>query len=270
MKTFLKENDTYNGNYYSKTIIPDDKRVLVCGDVHGKYRKFMTMLEKHKFNPETDVVICTGDLADRGEDSPKCLDLINEEWFITVQGNHDTYGWEYIAEQHSGKKALLGSTWVNPRTGGSWFFNLEKEDPNKFKNVKRQFMNVMQLPFIREIQYRDHKIVLCHADYPSNEYEFGKEVNHMAVIYNRSRVRPDFGNPQDTTVISGADMFIHGHTTVPRIQLLGNRWYMDTGCGKSGKLTMIELDTLLNEYAMRAKAATAYYNARRYNREMKR
>ena len=255
---------------YSKTIIPDDKRVLVCGDIHGKYRKFMNMLDKKQFDPENDIILCTGDLVDRGDNSPKCLDLINEDWFLSVQGNHDTYGWEYLNEQHAGKKALFASDWQHERTGGKWFFDLRKNDPDTFEKVKEQYKRLMDLPFVREIHYRGKKIVICHADYPSNEYEFGKRVSYMSTIYNRSRVRPDFGDPQDTTVIGGADLFIHGHTTIPRIQLLGNRWYVDTGCGKSGKLTMIELDTLINEHSMRAKASEKYYTMRRLNKEMSR
>ena len=251
-------------NFYSKTTIPDNKRVLVCGDIHGKYRKFMNMLDKKQFDPANDIVLCTGDLADRGEDSPRCLDLINEDWFLSVQGNHDTYGWEYLGEQHSAKKSLLSENWRNERTGGNWFFELNK---NQRRNVARQFLRVMNIPFVREITYRGKKIVICHADYPSNDYGFNKKVNPMIMIYNRNRIRPEFGEPQDTTVISGADLFIHGHTTVRTPILLGNRWYVDTGCGKSGKLTMIELDTLLNEYAMRAKASERYYNLRRLNRE---
>ena len=261
----IDHSDSFN--FYSKLVIPDDKRVLVCGDIHGKYRKFMNMLDKKKFDPKNDIILCTGDLADRGEDSPKCLDLINEDWFFSVQGNHDTYGWEYLSEQHSGKKSMLAEAWQNERTGGNWFFELDK---NQRRNVSRQFLRVMNLPFVREITYREKKIVMCHADYPSNEYAFNKEVNPMIMLYNRSRVRPDFGDPQDTTVISGADLFIHGHTTIPRIQLLGNRWYVDTGCGKSGKLTMIELDTLINENSMRAKASQMYYNARRLRKELSR
>ncbi|WP_275541273.1 hypothetical protein [Escherichia coli] len=55
-------------------------------------------------------------------------------------------------------------------------------------------------------------IVIAHADYPDNEYQFGKEVPLFNVVWARERISDsmdDIGGE-----ISGADRFIFGHTPV--------------------------------------------------------
>ncbi|MDE1480666.1 serine/threonine-protein phosphatase, partial [Xenorhabdus bovienii] len=71
------------------------------------------------------------------------------------------------------------------------------------------------------------KIVIAHADYPDDEYEFGKEVDWFDVIWSRDRlydVRHSIGGE-----ITGADLFIFGHTPAPITKQNWNQLYIDTG-----------------------------------------
>ncbi|MDE9567142.1 serine/threonine-protein phosphatase, partial [Xenorhabdus bovienii] len=71
------------------------------------------------------------------------------------------------------------------------------------------------------------KIVIAHADYPDDEYEFGKEVYWPDIIWNRGRIYnagDDIGGE-----ITGADLFIFGHTPAPITKQNWNQLYIDTG-----------------------------------------
>jgi diadenosine tetraphosphatase ApaH/serine/threonine PP2A family protein phosphatase len=94
--------------------------------------------------------------------------------------------------------------------GGGWFFNL---DYDKEVLAKALVHKAAELPLIIELVTAERKIVICHADYPHNEYAFDKPVPKEMVIWNRERV----SDAQDGIVspIAGADLFIFGHTPAP-------------------------------------------------------
>lgn len=74
------------------------QRFIIVGDIHGCLDRFNYLLEKMKFDTNNDIVICVGDLVDRGENSygvfRKFYD--NPETFFTVQGNHDNRFARYL------------------------------------------------------------------------------------------------------------------------------------------------------------------------------
>jgi serine/threonine protein phosphatase 1 len=41
----------------------------------------MQELQKIHFDFQNDVLICTGDLVDRGEENLACISLLNQAWF---------------------------------------------------------------------------------------------------------------------------------------------------------------------------------------------
>ncbi len=64
---------------------------------------------------------------------------------------------------------------------------------------------VKRLPYIIELNTGQETIVIAHADYPDNEYQFGKEVPLFNVVWARERISDsmdDIGGE-----ISGADRF---------------------------------------------------------------
>ncbi len=63
--------------------------IFFCGDIHGYYRKLMKQLKLAGFNRKLDALVCTGDLIDRGSENLECLSLLDEDWFFSVQGNHE-------------------------------------------------------------------------------------------------------------------------------------------------------------------------------------
>ncbi len=69
------------------------KRILVMGDIHGKYKKLSSVFNKLNFNADEDFLILLGDYIDRGEENLHCLQWamkISElKNVIALRGNHE-------------------------------------------------------------------------------------------------------------------------------------------------------------------------------------
>ncbi len=64
----------------------------VVGDVQGCARELEDILERVRFDPARDELICTGDLINKGPDSLDALRLWRDVGGRGVIGNHDVYG----------------------------------------------------------------------------------------------------------------------------------------------------------------------------------
>lgn len=204
-------------------------KTFVVGDIHGCYYLLIEELSKIKFDFDKDLLIGTGDLIDRGQHSLDSLKLLYKKWFVTVKGNHEEMA----------INAVLGEgdyeyCWRS--NGGNWYHNLTDFERNECKILLKI---AQELPLVIETTVNNKKIVICHADYPSNNYEFDKQLSYDDIIWSRSRY-----NKREYCVneIMGADLFIFGHTPVAEIIHYENQMYIDTGAVfKNGKLTIIEL-----------------------------
>jgi serine/threonine protein phosphatase 1 len=106
----------------------------------------------------------------------------------------------------------------------------------KKKEADRLINKISELPFIIELTVNKKKYVIAHADYPCNEYRFGKSIDVDKVIWSRERIENE-----DQTTIKNAYLFIFGHTPVDKQKLLGNRMYIDAGAVFGGNLTVIRI-----------------------------
>ena len=69
--------------------LDDGKAVWAVGDVHGCRKTFEALLDKLKLS-EGDLVLCVGDLVDRGPDSHGVLSIVHERDEISsLLGNHE-------------------------------------------------------------------------------------------------------------------------------------------------------------------------------------
>ncbi len=120
--------------------------------------------------------------------------------------------------------------------GGGWWHQLDSEQDVQLKYLLPKITN---LPMIIELVTGNKKVVICHADYPHNEYAFGKPVPEEMVIWNRERV----SDAQDGIVseITGADLFIFGHTPAHHPLVYANQMYIDTGAVFCGNLTLTKV-----------------------------
>lgn len=74
------------------------RHIWIAGDIHGCYQWLMDELARRNFIPAQDLLISVGDLIDRGPDSIKCLELMRENWFYAVRGNHEQMALDAISK----------------------------------------------------------------------------------------------------------------------------------------------------------------------------
>jgi serine/threonine protein phosphatase 1 len=214
----------------------------------------MSKLDSIGFNKEEDVLICTGDLIDRGEQNVECLELMDEPWFFTVSGNHEDMALKAILEPS--EQDDHWRLWMY--NGGSWYIDFGGTDDLLY--VRELIKKTVLLPHVLEIQHGDKKVVVCHADWPSKQYPYSSSnVNNehvtfsdpnrsdiadftQNIIWSRDRYYRWEAQWDDFDVIEGADAFVFGHTPVSRPTSFGNQHYIDTGAVFTGELTIKELD----------------------------
>lgn len=110
------------------------KEVLVIGDVHGEYKKLKKLLSKID---EKNTIICfVGDLIDRGENSKKIVDLIIENGYDCVLGNHELKAIEYLEKENDKMWLQMG--------GDKCLKSYEK-----IEDFKRHVNYFKQLPFYK-------------------------------------------------------------------------------------------------------------------------
>ena len=124
--------------------------IYVVGDLHGCYSLLMQELQNINFDFQNDVLICTGDLVDRGEENLACISLLDQPWFYTVRGNHEEM---CIKSPHDPKIKD-----IHARNGGEWFYQLSQTQRLEIIELFKQ------LPLVIEVQLEHKKIGVVHAD----------------------------------------------------------------------------------------------------------
>ncbi len=203
------------------------RHVWVVSDLHGCYQMLMDEIKQRQLNPYEDLLICVGDLIDRGPDSVKCLQLLNEKWFYAVRGNHEQMALDALHNKSFG-------LWL--MNGGVWFAELKGEEQQQALELFRQ---CERLPWIIEITCANGVNVIAHADYPSSQYEWDKPVPKQQILWDRDRLRELMSGQEKG--IAGADHFWFGHTPLRKRFDCQNLHYIDTGAVFGGTLTLAQL-----------------------------
>lgn len=208
-------------------------RDFAVGDIHGCFTALQQALDYISFNPSKDRLFSVGDLVDRGPESDKVLDWLDRPWFHAICGNHDFMTW----------RSALGIPYpeVNHlEHGGNWLNSLDPE-------VKRSIGERLKvLPFAIEIKTPEGIVGLVHADCP---YDDWKDMQNYSLsesaleccLWSRERYQRGYIND-----IRNVRAVVHGHTTVRKLQKLGNVFFIDTGGWKPaiGGFTFLNLHTL--------------------------
>jgi serine/threonine protein phosphatase 1 len=128
-------------------------RDFVVGDLHGSFSLLTLALDHVRFDPARDRLISVGDLIDRGPDSMKCLELIQESWFHSVYANHEDMMVKGLEKQPS-----WFYVWLN--NGGAWHTH---EDQAQLRSLV--FPAVKELPWIITVDLPDNKkFHVIHAE----------------------------------------------------------------------------------------------------------
>ena len=194
-------------------------RILVIGDIHGEWDKFMSLYGQIDFHSGQDLLIFLGDYIDRG---PKPIhplkwmyDHKGDEHIIMLRGNHEQMMLDYyLGGEHD-------DLWL--WNGGDVTRNaLDEEEPT----LKEELLTFIEtLPLSYRINADDNHFFFCHAGVnPDIPLEFQDEETLLWI-------REEFYDYYD-----GEDIIVSGHTNVDYIEpgatmpiIRDNMILMDTG-----------------------------------------
>ncbi len=211
-------------------------RVLVLGDIHGELDKLNQVLQRAGYKEE-DLVIQIGDLVDRGPEPLECMYRIGElKHRILIKGNHDQAFEHYI---RTGKD-LLGGHGAN---GTAITIYKWKMAGPMAQDYVRRFLHEQ-----REYYIDSKHRLFVHGGFNRN-YPIA-EVDVHDFMWDRKLVNKSMsctGDQKLAHVDNFKEIFI-GHTPTTYWDITtpisrGGVTNVDTGCGKGGKLTIMDVNT---------------------------
>lgn len=203
------------------------RHIWVVGDLHGCYHLLLDQLRDNRFDPWRDLLICVGDLIDRGPDSLTCLQLLEKKWFKSVVGNHEQMAMDALS---------FDDRMLWEFNGGDWFCRLPADQRQQ---AERALIACQHLPYILEVHCHNGVNIIAHADYPASKYTWLNPVDKEAVLWRRDRINAHLSGKGK--IISGADHFWFGHTPLKQRLDVKNQHYIDTGAVFGGTLTMVKI-----------------------------
>lgn len=248
-------------------------RDFIIGDLHGCYQQLMEKLSEVKFDVSIDRLFSVGDLIDRGPESLECLRLLSESWFFAVRGNHESMLLNYLGIE----RAMLSSPRDFIDNGGDWVLRLSSTEKAELMQIVLQKVRFMPyqvfvkdtlLPFY--VTHSGHGILGERISSPDevdnlSEYELEQllwerdflksalsDLGSLAVktkmasyLLSRNTLELDHNPVHLKTKTRLSHLVYAGHNSL-RIPILAqDHFFIDTGCGKSGRLTLIEHRRLL-------------------------
>jgi serine/threonine protein phosphatase 1 len=235
-------------------------KTYVVGDIHGEYEKLLECLQAVNFDYNEDTLIQLGDVVDRGLKSYECVEeLLKIKNLISIRGNHDLCfynGFRYSKNNyllfHQGCKETIESYIKNCCP--------EKEVIGKMDGISTNFDH-QDIPdshinfFKNQLNYFIDKDNNCfvHGGF-NRHYLIDKQPDEAAFWWDRDLLNAarsyasmknneyPFKNKNNFK-----EIFI-GHTPVQYYgestpQKYANIWNLDTGSGKGGILTIMNLET---------------------------
>ncbi len=211
----------------------------VVGDIHGMYDLLMQTLNKLEFDFNRDRLFSVGDLVDRGPKNVEVMNLVDEEWFIPVRGNHE----QFIA-------AVANYTYepyIHQANGGQWYYGLHP-------HVQQDILDkVKTLPLMIETEVDGKTIGFVHGDINDwdtsvsiiktlLEEDIDNDVTAQKLIWGRSRIKNRNAIPA-----KGIDHVFLGHTPLENIVTLGNCHFIDTAAIFGNKLTVLNISDFLKD-----------------------
>ena len=201
--------------------------IWVIGDVHGKYDKLVSLLDKL---PKDAHVCFVGDLIDRGDKSAYVVELLANSEYDCVIGNHELFMLEDNLMWHSnyGKKTIKS------------YYSLG------FDKKQGHLEYLQELPYFKYYEFEGHKpLVVSHSYihdiWQGKEFEYDKkDLDEMT--WKHMTKQEQFNEQKE---IHNGIYNIFGHTVLDEIVVASNYAMIDTGaCFKDGKLSAICYPTL--------------------------
>lgn len=225
------------------------------GDIHGEYDKLKSCLQSVNFDYENDKLIQLGDVVDRGADSFKCVEeLLKIKHLIAIKGNHDEcfragFGTGNFDLFSQGCRETLLS-YIKALDVEIW-----QEAWNIFPESHKVFFNkIQQLYYIDENNnlfihggFNRHHLIDDGIHNTEDVFLWDRDLLAQARSYESMKDKTyPFKTKNDFNEIYIGHTPVQHYENSDKPQQYTNVHLLDTGCGKGGILTIMDLET--NEF----------------------
>jgi len=208
---------------------------FALGDVHGGHKALVQCLERSGFDPGEDLLISLGDVCDGWPEVDKVIDeLLRIKDLKLILGNHDAWALRWM------KEGWEEGIWTSQ--GGLATMESYQRDRSSVPESHIRLLG-SALPFFE----LDGKLFvhggLDPAEDPANQdaqfLMWDRDLLDGAVTMSAKEPGHRYGRWDEIFV---------GHTPTEAYKTLKpvhacNVWDLDTGCGWSGKLTIMDVDS---------------------------
>jgi len=220
-------------------------RVLVIGDIHGRYEALKEVLTKSKFDYKKDKLIVIGDVVDGGEDTYEVVEeLLKIQNLVFIEGNHDLWF-----------RSHLNSGWAEE----IW---LQQGGANTLRSYGASVKEGKRYDNESWVSTVDMNVPVTHQDFFNHAKDYHIEDN-MLFVHGGFDIQKGVENTDKHTLIwdrelikiaqSGIQIPLYdkvfvGHTTTETYGGLqpirfSNLLMIDTGAGWAGKLCIMDILT---------------------------
>jgi serine/threonine protein phosphatase 1 len=209
-----------------QSTIDNGNSVWVIGDIHGYNETFDALIKKLSITDQ-DIILCLGDLIDKGPDSLKVLERVKQSSQIfSIRGNHE----EMMRLSISPKHGRMMKSWL--KYGG--LITLEsfsKDEANQIEEARKWLSFIENLP--AEIVLDKYRIV--HAGYDDSKSL--EDQNNQQRIWGRTIFHTKQTLDPDRQIIVG-------HTPVQTLNRLGKEeiWASEINLA-DGRPSVLCIDT---------------------------
>ena len=214
-------------------------RLLVIGDIHGKWERFKSVYDKVGFNPEKDLIVFLGDYLDRGDAPVPVMEWVMEHYgqknMVFLRGNHEQMFYDAFLEvqRSDGHNAFslnssLAKWLVN---GGQITYEEIRKTGRKDTLISNWLRLVAKLPLCTEMVVNDQTYWFMHAncnpDLPLAEQDDDD------LLWRRTLAeRPEFHH--------GEQIIVLGHTPVQKLRYEPKPQWL-----QSGRLVLMDTGSYL-------------------------
>ncbi|MDO8604023.1 MAG: metallophosphoesterase [bacterium] len=209
-------------------------RTFVIGDIHGGYKALVQCLDRSKFDFEKDRLISLGDVADGWPEVAECFEELMEiKNLVMVRGNHDNWLLDYLRFEET------PDIWIT-QGGRNSFASYQKN--SELKEKHRDFL--MKTPY----SYVDEKNRLFVHGGLNRKFPIGEQ-SAEDLMWNRDLwyESEHYSSAGDPVFVTEFDTVFVGHTSIWKTSQVplksGNVWFLDSGGGWEGKLSLMNVDT---------------------------
>lgn len=213
-------------------------RDFVVGDIHGTFSLLERLLRQVNFQPRHDRVFSVGDLIDRGTESTRVTEFLDQPWFYAIIGNHEQMLLEGEHDQN------VYRNWIQ-YNGGNWWKHLTLIQQQAIRET------ISRLPTAIEVDTATGRVGIVHADIPlgvdwksfiQNLYRDSSSIEYA--LWSRNRFRLACHNAP-AQYIEGITYAVFGHNPTPTPFCWGNAHYIDTGAALDeigyGTMTLLQI-----------------------------